>query len=177
MYHRKLFFILVIAIFMLVACDNEKTNKEDEEIREEVEENVTTEEIVEVEDVEEVDAAEEESEQDEDEETDLAEPTAEPEEDKRVDFTGYWLGGNIACHITESYITCAAPYSDFITHDEFVEYQYLSDTEVKVFFSDGTEMVLKFSEDGSSFYAYDETYRRVTKEDANAIFDGYYKLP
>lgn len=174
MYHRKLFFILVIAIFMLVACTKESSNK-DEEIREEVEEDVTAEEIVEVE--EEVDAAKEESERDEHEEADLSEPTAEPEEDKRVDFTGYWLGGNIACHITESYIACAAPYSDFITHDEFVEYQYLIDIEVKVFFSDGKDTVLKFSEDGSSFYAYDETYRRVTKEDANAIFDGYYKLP
>lgn len=87
-------------------------------------------------------------------------------------ISGYWLNDELACHVTTTYITCAMPYSDFITYDNIIDLNPISSTEVEVTLEGGHKSTLKLSNNNNTL----DTFRRVTKEEANAIFDGYYEL-
>src|SRR5699024_11038719 len=71
-----------------------------------------------------IQAAEEEEKKQKEAEEEVAEERKKPEEEEQPatpgigEFAGYWLNTeeNIACHMTSSYMACAMPYSDFITH-------------------------------------------------------------
>ena len=64
------------------------------------------------------------------------------------------------------------PYSDFITYDNIIDLNPISSTEVEVTLEGGHKSTLKLSNNNNTL----DTFRRVTKEEANAIFDGYYEL-
>lgn len=94
------------------------------------------------------------------------------------DFVGYWLTEDFACHITNDYIACAQPYSDFITYDEIKHVVHKSSHEVEVTYLDGTTSSLTLVNDKSALQTpAGYTFIRVSKDEANAIFDGYYELP
>ncbi|MEI3612436.1 hypothetical protein [Pseudogracilibacillus sp. SO30301A] len=94
------------------------------------------------------------------------------------EFAGYWLNedNNISCHITSAYMHCAMPYSDFITHHEIRDIKHISATEVEITNADETPVILKLSNNNETLHTPAYTYKRVSKEEANAIFDGHYEL-
>lgn len=91
-------------------------------------------------------------------------------------FAGYYLADdNFACHITETYLHCALPESDYIidnTIDEIVENK---GNEVKVIIG-GNTVIWYLKNDNQTFVSGEEEMRRVTKDEANAVFGGYYEL-
>lgn len=96
-------------------------------------------------------------------------------------LAGYWLNSNdetLACHFTNNYVACAVAYSDVITNDKIKQVKHISSTETQITFVDGFagnyDLV---SNDVLIMSATGESYRRVSKEVANAIYDGYYELP
>lgn len=105
-----------------------------------------------------------------------AEKKAAEQAKQVADFTGYWLNDEFACHMTTSYMTCAMPYSDFITYDDITNIKPLNSTEVEVTSADGHKTVFKLSNNNSTLQVPGGTYKRVSKDEANAIFDGYYEL-
>lgn len=68
------------------------------------------------------------------------------------------------------------PYSDFITYDNIIDLNPISSTEVEVTLEGGHKSTLKLSNNNNTLHMPYDTFRRVTKEEANAIFDGYYEL-
>ncbi|CAM4240395.1 hypothetical protein [Lederbergia lenta] len=89
---------------------------------------------------------------------------------------GYWLNDTMACHITSEYVACALAYSDFITFDKIKSIKHVSDTEIELIYEEGSVKYDISNKDKIKF-ADGEFYQRVSKEEANAIYDGYYKLP
>lgn len=96
-------------------------------------------------------------------------------------LAGYWLNSNdetLACHFTNNYVACAVAYSDVITNDKIKQVKHISSTETQIMFVDGfTGNYDLVSNDMLIMSATGESYRRVSKEVANAIYDGYYELP
>lgn len=94
------------------------------------------------------------------------------------EFAGYWLNdeNNISCHITSSYMHCAMPYSDFITHHEINAIKHMNATEVEITIAGEAPFILKLSDNNGTLQTPAYTYKRVSKEEANAIFDGHYEL-
>lgn len=94
------------------------------------------------------------------------------------ELAGYWLNkeNNIACHITSSYMHCAMPYSDFITHHEISDITHINATEVEITIPGEAPFILKLSDNNGTLHTPAYAYQRVSKEEANAIFDGHYEL-
>ncbi|MUV36991.1 Transcriptional regulator ICP22 like protein [Lentibacillus sp. JNUCC-1] len=94
-------------------------------------------------------------------------------------FTGYWLNptNDLAIHVAPTYISSAVPYSDVMSNDAISSVSSVSQNEIQVKFTNGHTSKLKLSGDKSTMSIFGESYRRVSKEEANAIFDGYYELP
>lgn len=89
---------------------------------------------------------------------------------------GYWLNDTMACHITSEYVACALAYSDFITSNKIKSIKHISDTEIELAYEEGSVKFDVSNKDKVKF-ADGELYQRVSKEEANAIYDGYYELP
>lgn len=105
-----------------------------------------------------------------------AEEKAAEEAKQVADFTGYWLNDEFACHMTTTYVTCAMPYSDFITDDNITNINPISSTEVEITTDNGYTTLYKLSNNNSTLEVPGGTYKRVSKEEANAIYDGQYEL-
>lgn len=91
---------------------------------------------------------------------------------------GYWLtvDETMACHITESYMACAVAYSDVIFNDPISSIKgNPGDDSVTFTFGNGTTSTVSTATDGVLHMS--ETLKRVSKEQANGIYDGYYELP
>lgn len=95
-----------------------------------------------------------------------------------ANITGYWLkvDEDLSCHVTTTYMTCALAYSDFITYDRITNIHPISSTEVEVTTEDGHTTLFTLSNNNNTLQTPGGTFNRVTKEAANAIFDGYYEL-
>ncbi|MFA8437710.1 hypothetical protein [Pueribacillus sp. YX66] len=93
------------------------------------------------------------------------------------DAEGYWLSTDKseACHITNTYWACAVAFSDVMFHYEFTNIEHVSSSEIKVTMSGYSTTLQMKGKDTLSFE--DVTYHRVSKKQANDIYDGYYTLP
>lgn len=113
----------------------------------------------------------------------LATKKAKQEEESRNNasndispFGGYWLKDTMACHITNDFTSCALAESDFITYDEIETFNHINDSLIEIVYKDGTKFTLELV-DKNSLQLADGVYDRVSKEEANAIYNGYYELP
>ena len=91
---------------------------------------------------------------------------------------GYWLTEDKteACHITSTYLACAVKQSDVMFKDTISNIHHKSDTEIELTFKNGHKTTLILA--GKDFLKSEAgNMHRVSKEEANAIYDGYYKLP
>ncbi|MFD1705186.1 hypothetical protein ACFSCZ_00280 [Siminovitchia sediminis] len=91
---------------------------------------------------------------------------------------GYWVTADRteACHITSTYFACAVAFSDVGFHDQIQSIRHVSDTQIDITFENGyTSTVTLVSED----VLQTETgqLQRVSKKEANSIYEGYYELP
>jgi len=91
-------------------------------------------------------------------------------------FKGYWLRDTMACHFADTYVACALAYSDFITYNEIIDINLISDMEIEITFEDNIKNTFRLL-DSDSLELEDGVYQRVTAKEANAIYDGYYTLP
>ena len=111
-----------------------------------------------------------------------AEKVRKEEEDKKKAskdvgaFKGYWLKDTMACHFTNGYIACALANSDFITYDKITAINHISSSQIEITFDGGVKSTLDLIDQDSLKLA-DGVYSRVSEEEANAIYDGYYELP
>lgn len=114
------------------------------------------------------------------EEKRLAKENKKEQEQEQINkVLGYWLSADetMACHITESYIACAVKQSDVIFNDPVASMEgNIDENSVIITFDDGSNVT--YSTKTPDILDFDtETFSRVSKETANAIYDGYYKLP
>lgn len=114
------------------------------------------------------------------EEKKLAEEKAQAEKDQQQvnKVVGYWLtmDETMACHITESYMACAVAYSDVMFNDPISSIKgNPGEDSVTFTFGNGTTSTVSTATDGVLHMG--ETINRVSKEQANGIYDGYYELP
>lgn len=91
-------------------------------------------------------------------------------------FAGYWLQDTFACHITDTYFACALADSDFITYDELNSVETISDTHIEFRFKSNTGGSAKLL-DQNTMQLDNEVFKRVSAEEANAIYGGHYTLP
>ncbi|MEK3888795.1 hypothetical protein [Bacillus sp. FSL K6-3431] len=89
---------------------------------------------------------------------------------------GYWLNGTMACHITAELAACALANSDHITNTKIINISHLSSTEIELSFEEGSTKYDVSNKDMVKFPD-GQYYKRVSKEEANAVYDGYYELP
>ena len=91
---------------------------------------------------------------------------------------GYWLTADkaAACHLTNDYLACAVKESDDLFKDQIVEVNWLNDVELELTFADGYKTKLALVEKNVLHTEGGRMYR-VSKEEANSIYEGHYKLP
>ena len=104
----------------------------------------------------------------------------EEKEQKQIDkILGYWLSEDqtMACHITESSVACAVKQSDVIFDDPVQSMEgNVEEDSVTITYENGTSKTHSTkTPDTLNFDT--ESFYRVSKEEANAIYDGYYELP
>lgn len=91
---------------------------------------------------------------------------------------GYWLTEDQteACHLTSSYLTCAVKQSDVGFKHDITHIHHISSTELELTFNNGhkTQIVLA---NNNVLEGEVGRLNRVSKEEANAIYEGYYELP
>src|SRR5699024_677828 len=101
-------------------------------------------------------------------------------EQEQIDkILGYWLSEDetMACHITESSVACAVKQSDVMFDDpvQSMEGNVEEDSVTITYENGASETHSTKTPDTLNFDT--ESFYRVSKEEANAIYDGYYELP
>lgn len=93
-------------------------------------------------------------------------------------FGGYWLNEDrtTACHITNTFIACAVKESDILFNDTIIKIEHVSDTETVLTTENQHTTKLVLVKD-DVLQTENEHLQRVSKEEANRIYDGYYELP
>lgn len=91
-------------------------------------------------------------------------------------FKGYWLKDTMACHFTDTYVACALAESDFITYEEIIEVNLISDTQIELTFEGDVKNNFRLL-DKNTLELADGVYDRVSAGEANAIYGGHYTLP
>lgn len=91
-------------------------------------------------------------------------------------IVGYWLLDTMACHITSTYVACALAESDFITNNQILAARSISETIIELSLDEATVQFELIDGDLLQFEN-GEVYQRVSKDEANAIYGGYYELP
>lgn len=91
---------------------------------------------------------------------------------------GYWLTEDrtTACHITSNFIACAVKESDVFFNDKITKIKHVSETETVLTINNDHKTKLVLVED-DVLQTENERLYRVSKDEANAIYDGYYELP
>lgn len=91
---------------------------------------------------------------------------------------GYWLTADrtAACHLTNHYLACAVKESDNLFKDQIVEVNRLNDVDIELTFADGHKTNIALLEKNVMQTEGEQMYR-VSKEEANSIYGGYYILP
>lgn len=90
---------------------------------------------------------------------------------------GYWLTEDRteACHLTSGYLACAVKQSDVIFKHDITNINFINSTEIELTFSNGHTS--KISVNNNVLQGEGGRMLRVSKEEANGIYDGYYELP
>ena len=104
---------------------------------------------------------------------------AEKEQQPINQLLGYWVTTDetAACHITTEYMSCAVAYSDVIFEETIVSTEENNEANaITITFGNGYAPTLHITNDGLLHFDTD-TYKQVSKEKANSIYDGYYELP
>lgn len=91
-------------------------------------------------------------------------------------FKGYWLKDTMACHFADTYVACALAESDFITYDEIIKTNLISDTQIELIFEGDVKNTFHLLDENTLELA-DGVYDRVSAGEANAIYGGHYTLP
>ncbi|WP_206435597.1 outer membrane protein assembly factor BamD [Siminovitchia acidinfaciens] len=91
---------------------------------------------------------------------------------------GYWLTEDRteACHLTSTYLACAVKQSDVIFKNDIFNINHISSTEIELTFSFGHKSRITLS-GNNVLQGESGRMNRVSKEEANSIYDGYYELP
>ncbi|VEF46250.1 lipoprotein [Bacillus freudenreichii] len=91
---------------------------------------------------------------------------------------GYWLTEDRteACHLTSTYLACAVKQSDVIFKNDISNINHISSTEIELTFSFGHKSRITLS-GNNVLQGESGRMNRVSKEEANSIYDGYYELP
>ena len=92
---------------------------------------------------------------------------------------GYWLSEDetMACHITESSVACAVKQSDVIFDDPIQSIEgNVDEDSVTITYENGASKTYS-TKTTDTLNLDTESFTRVSKEEANAIYDGYYELP
>lgn len=92
---------------------------------------------------------------------------------------GYWLSldETMACHITKTYMACAVAFSDVIFNEPITSMSTnIAEDAVTIHFEKDSEVTISTSKANQLEFDHD-AYKRVSKKEANKIYDGYYELP
>ncbi len=91
---------------------------------------------------------------------------------------GYWLTEDRteACHLTSTYFACAVKQSDVGFEENIINIHHISSTEIELTLNSGykTRLILA---DKDVLQGEGGRMNRVSKEEANSIYEGYYELP
>lgn len=91
---------------------------------------------------------------------------------------GYWLTEDRteACHLTPTYFACAVKQSDVGFEENIINIHHISSTEIELTLNSGykTRLILA---DKDVLQGEGGRMNRVSKEEANSIYEGYYELP